>query len=90
MDIASLFHRDSGVARGSPGARPAPGRPRRPDREVRLLCERDRRGQQARARAKTDPVTIVSQFAHGKYMSILTCQAKSAPPPVRLKARAHR
>ncbi|MGH3168054.1 MAG: hypothetical protein ACRDN0_19490, partial [Trebonia sp.] len=34
----------------------------------------------------TDPVRIVSQYGHGKYMSILTCGGVDTPPPIRLKA----
>jgi hypothetical protein len=37
------------------------------------------------AKAKIDPVTIVSQYANGKYMSVLHCQGISTPPPIRLK-----
>jgi hypothetical protein len=38
------------------------------------------------AKTKIDPVTIVSQYANGKYMSVLHCQGISTPPPIRLKA----
>jgi len=38
------------------------------------------------AKTKIDPVTIVSQYQNGKYMSVLHCQGISTPPPIRLKA----
>jgi hypothetical protein len=39
-----------------------------------------------RASEKGDPVTIVSQFGDGKYLSVLTCHGVDTPPPIRLNA----
>jgi hypothetical protein len=36
-------------------------------------------------KTKIDPVTIVSQYGNGKYMSVLNCEGIDTPPPIRLK-----
>jgi hypothetical protein len=40
----------------------------------------------AKPRQRVDPVKIVSQYAAGEYVSIVTCRGTGAPPPLRLKA----